>query len=375
MILFNRTPAGLLFILLILGISASGCSPEPYRAADYGADAKRTGVYPGAAPTLQEEVWRFEAEGNRLNKDYLEIYASPVLADGVAYVPSFGLYALDLNTGEEVWVFETGSSIDNAPAVANETVFFDGGGTVYAVDVHTGEEKWQYEEGSLATHPLVHERGVYFGDLDGHLYGVDAETGAEKWMYNTGSAVRHAPALSDGMVYVANHEGELFAVHLESGEKAWSFRSGVEGWASGSPVVSGETVYVGVRDRLYALNKMTGETQWTVTIGPIHRSPIVHAGVVYVRSSSDGIVFAHALDARTGEETWRSQFDTEPRVTAPVLCDGVLYFGSADGLYAVDAETGEQTAFFPVDEGVQSSPVILNGRIYFSSGRYLYAVN
>jgi outer membrane protein assembly factor BamB len=66
-------------------------------------------------------------------------------------------------------------------------------------------------------------------------------------------------------------------------------------------------------------------------------SPVVVDGVVYV-GSADGRVYA--LDAASGSRRWTFQTGDRIRAT-PALAEGVVYIGSWDGyLYALDAATG-----------------------------------
>lgn len=372
--------------LFLLGISAAGCSPgghdAVYDTAVVGADLERTGTFPGDAPTLDTLVWRFEAEEARGLKEYGEIMVAPAVKDGKVYVGSVNsnLYALDAATGEEEWAFtENRSSIDVAPAVGDSTVFFSSGGGLYAIDLQTREERWRHEEGLSPIHPLIHDEGIYLGDIGGHVYALDRTTGEERWSRDMGEVkVESPPALSDGRLYVLAADLELVSIELDSGEDVWSVRPDVEERAlsRGSPVVHEELVYVGnVEGQLFAFDKTTGEETWRVeTSEVINGSPTVFEDVVYLRTYCDGDVCLYALDAHTGEEIWQSQYKADAAVTSPATADGVLYFGAGEGLYAVDAETGDQIGHFPVEGGVQSAPVILNGRVYFPSGRYLNVV-
>lgn len=72
----------------------------------------------------------------------------------------------------------------------------------------------------------------------------------------------------------------------------------------------------------------------------IPASPVITDGVVYLAARGAGV---YALDAETGDQLWR--FPNEGIVTvlaAPAVADGVVYVNADDTkLYALDAETGE----------------------------------
>ncbi|WP_179862266.1 PQQ-binding-like beta-propeller repeat protein [Longibacter salinarum] len=369
--------SGRLLVVLAVGLLFAGCSSGTVTPTITDNDLKRTGAYPGAAPTLNTSVWTFQAPG-RSGDDYGRIESAPAIGDSVVYVGSYDghLYAVDRSTGEQKWAFDTQASIEHAPALADSIVFFGSGGTLYAVNVETQEEMWRYEEGLASGDPIVHGDIVLFGDLDGHVYALDHATGEEQWRFDAGSQVKHAPALANGRLYVMNGDAELFALSLDSGDVTWSVHPDVETRPIGSPVVSQGTVYAAnMEGRLYAFDESTGEEQWQASLsGAIHRSPTLYDGVLYYRTSCDAGTCLSALQADTGQQLWQAEFDVEPYVTALASSGGVLYVGGAGGLYAVDAETRKQIGKVAVEDGVRSTAIIRDGRLYFASSRYLQAV-
>src|SRR4051812_28427630 len=97
----------------------------------------------------------------------------------------------------------------------------------------------------------------------------------------------------------AAHLGEYALPSPTLGTLAWKFRT--EGRVVSSPVVIGETVFVGSSDgNLYALNRGDGSLRWKfATKGAVNSSPAVARGLVFV-SSLDGRVYA--IDASTGKQ-------------------------------------------------------------------------
>jgi outer membrane protein assembly factor BamB len=93
--------------------------------------------------------------------------------------PTNSLHAIDVNTGEELWRFETGGSVMSSPAVDGD------------------------------------ESTVVVGSGDGNLYAVDAETGEEVWRHDIGSPVTGSPALVDDWIYVTAARGDLVALTTE----------------------------------------------------------------------------------------------------------------------------------------------------------------
>ena len=157
------------------------------------------------------------------------------------------------------------------------------------------------------------------------------------------------------------------------GELKWVFSTDAP--IHSSPAVAGGTVYVGSQDfKLYALDTATGAKLWEYKTGSwVKSSPAIVNGVVYF-GSNDGRLYA--LDAHSGEKLW--DFKTKnPIMSSPAVADGVVYFGAGDyHVYALDAVTGEKLWDFETTSSVNSSPTVANGIVYIGSGsKFSYALN
>lgn len=120
--------------------------------------------------------------------------SAPVIANGMVYLTSDddhdslsedvsgqdvgAVHALDAETGETVWRFQTSVSLTSAPAVANETVYVAG------------------------------IEGPSWENTDNAVYALDAENGEEEW--NLSGARGMTPvwtAVADGQLFITNHFG------------------------------------------------------------------------------------------------------------------------------------------------------------------------
>jgi len=123
---------------------------------------------------------------------------------------------------------------------------------------------------------------------------------------------------------------------------------------------------------------------WKARLGDGVGSAIVKNGVVYATGmAGDAKVALQALDAATGAQKWRSEFDTGtlPRITPPnshaastPATDGervYLHF-STIGLLAFDAATGKEVwrysmprPAYLMDWGAAASPIVHDGMVIF----------
>ena len=232
------------------------------------------------------------------------------------------------------------------------------------------DEAWRFPAADITSPPVVSGGLVLVSVADGasesgfYLSAFDARAQRELWRFATGRQVYSAPAVSDGVVYLASTDSRLYALDAATGEEQWRFQAVGGSWAS--PVVSDGTVFFTASDgHLYALDATTGEERWRFELfGPRQLdansfgrgtwlSPSVHDGTVYAGSLDWHL---YAIDATTGQEQWR--FKTRGSVWgSPAISDGMVYFGSNDlNLYAVDAATRRGKVEVQVSLAAQSFP-------------------
>ncbi len=351
--------------------------------AMFRGNPQHTGVYGDAdikGPELGEVKWQFKIGGSSTQ-------SSPAVVNGLVYIGSFDkhIYAIDAETGQEKWKFETGSPVWSSPAVV-EGVLYIGSNDhyLYALDRQTGQEKWKFETGAaVRSSPAVADDVVYVGSFDKNVYALDAQTGQEQWRFETEASIYSSPTVAAGVLYIGSGcdradgcEGSrpyyLYALDSQTGQEKWRFEAGST--IESSPAVVAGLVYFGSIDGyLYAVDSQTGQEKWKFkTIDSVVSSPGVAAGVVYIGENNG---YLYALDSQTGQEKW--QFKVKDSLyTSPVVVAGVVYIGGADfNLYALDSQNGREKWKFATRNSVQSSPTVADGVVYIGSDDgYLYAV-
>jgi outer membrane protein assembly factor BamB len=213
------------------------------------------------------------------------------------------------------------------------------------------------------------------------VYAFNAANGAEIWDYKIDSSSQTSPlAVVNGVVYFGSDENKVYALDASSGILLWN--ATIANIGRSSPAVVNNVVYIGgynIDDRngmLYALNAANGDIIWNVTIGSniAWSSPVITNGVVYV-GSFDGM---YALDAVTGEKIWSNNAgDFHP---GPPVANGVVYaMTSGANLYAFDVVNGTKIWNYSSGNVWGVSPVaVRNDMVYASYGAWpsqLYALN
>ena len=183
--------------------------------------------------------------------------------------------------------------------------------------------------------------------------------------------------VDESTLYIGTSEGEVRAISVDDGSTRWRFAlHGEEQYRAvyGTPVLEGDTLYVGGYDNVLYAIALDGRDKWVEPLGDaIVGGPAVADDLVVV-GASDGYVYA--LDADDGSQQWR--FPTGGKVwSTPAVSDGVAYFGSLDhSVYAVALHDGSQQWKFEAGGAVAASPVVHNGRVYVGSfGGIFYALD
>jgi outer membrane protein assembly factor BamB len=152
--------------------------------------------------------------------------------------------------------------------------------------------------------------------------------------------------------------------------------------------VTADIVYVisGAPQEVHLLDAETGVTQATYVPQGEHKgimywSPVIVVGdLAFVGFSEPQakVYGLYAFDAETGQQRWRVPAE-DLTLPAPVYADGAVFFGTSDGLvYAVDVETQSIKPGWPfqAEEAIWASPLVAEGRAYVPSmDHHLYCLD
>jgi len=157
------------------------------------------------------------------------------------------------------------------PIIAEGKVFIGTEmGTLYAVDAQTGKDVWHIKVGG----PILHTAGVEGGKvfvacLDGKVYARQAADGAEAWTFDSQLPTGFSTAvlLAEGNVYAANRGGTYFALSQKDGAVVWRREIGAPLLMSSA--CNAGTLFLGAMDmHCYALDAKTGAIRWKSEVLP-----------------------------------------------------------------------------------------------------------
>jgi outer membrane protein assembly factor BamB len=306
-----------------------------------------------------DRVWAVDRE---------QVRGVAAAADAILASAEDRVFALDPADGTRLWTTPLGEDGARPPTVAGERAYVGVGDepAVVAVELASGEIAWRRRlRGDwLPASVAVADGTVYAGTATGAVTALDTGTGEERWStpvveppeearrdLSFGLGVAPAVDVAGGRVVVGDETGVLHAVDAASGDRTWSFApptrkrararardrdEAFDGFAWGGAAVADGTVYAGCEDgRLYALDAATGEPTWRFWAwGGVESRPAVTDAAVYV-GADDAMVYA--LDRATGDRHWEAATDGRVRA-GPAVVDGTVLALGRSELLAVAGE-------------------------------------
>ncbi|HUF54864.1 MAG TPA: PQQ-binding-like beta-propeller repeat protein, partial [Dehalococcoidia bacterium] len=238
--------------------------------------------------------WTFEIP--LANAPFGAAASIPLIANDTVYFMDLesNFYAIDLETGEEVWSTEYNNTIvgPNGPAIGYGKVFgLSSPRSMVALDADTGEEIWARDlDHPTNIQPIVFDNKVFFGHVaggdgsyeggtSGYAVALDQETGEEVWSFqtveedfwgnpevNSGAGIWFPPSIDpdSGLVYYGTGNPAPFP--------------GIEGFPNGESR-PGDNLY---SNSLIALDIDSGDLEWYNQLLPhdifdldVHLSPVI----------------------------------------------------------------------------------------------------
>ncbi len=357
-------------------LNAGPVGTTDYPWAMFHYDAGRNGATPASGPTSASLMWSYTTGG--------VVYASPVVADGFVFIPSYDgkLYALDEYTGSLIWSFTTGSNIVATPAVGNGIVYLSSKDfTVYALDENTGSMLWRISNvAPVVSSPVLKDGKLFYGTLYSPSAGraeflaLNPQDGTVFWRQTISDYIEGSAAVSSGLVFFgigALNNAVVVALNETTGKSAWNYNTAVPTTITTAPATAYGNVYLGLDStRFLALNQATGSLVWSFNTpsGSNATTPAIYSGVVYF-GTGRGIVYAR--NATTGGPIWSYTTPTGGAVaSSPALALGskALFFGSNDRyLYALNMVNGMLLWSKLTGGQVSSSPAVADSRVFFGA--------
>lgn len=295
------------------------------------------------------------------------------------FVPPDSLLAEKAQSWNKCWEFKTGNLVTASPVSDGRALFIgDAGGNLYAIDARTGRLQWQRQLGAplLAT-AAVADRYLVIGSTDSNVYCFNKNSGQIKWRVKTDAPVLAVPTITGNIVYIGSSDRTFRAIDLKSGKIIWAQRA-IEGFVESRPLVTDHLVIFGTwANRLYALERGSGDLVWCWQDGtpgelfsPAACYPVQSANQVFIVAPDR---YMTAIDVNTGKTLWRSNYH-KVRESIGISDDHQLIYARCmrDTVFALIA-AGENRHYLwekPVGYGYDFAPAPIiesAGKLYFGT--------
>ena len=277
------------------------------------------------------ERWRYAAGA--------PIEASPLLVGDTVYVGDGNgvLHAVGAADGTSRWKFTTGQNIAGSanfaelPDGKKLVLFGSYDANLYAVDAETGQEVWPHRpKGFINGTPAVTDGRVVFGGCDAILRLLSLADGTRTGRVDVGAYLPSSPAVRAGRAYAGHYDDALVCIDLARPAVVWEFRDRQQPAPFfAPPAVTADILVAGARNgRVYALAPADGTLRWSFqTQGDVDAGPVICGDKVVV-ASRDGHLYL--LRLADGTEAWSADIGSAIS-SSPAVADGMVVFGADDG--------------------------------------------
>ncbi len=281
-----------------------------------------------------EKQWEFDSPDGFIT--------TPAYDSGQLYLGDMqGVFRCVDGGGKEIWKYQTDVEINSSANVFKDTVIFGSqNAKLYALSKTTGELVWQTEVNDQiqSSITLAGDR-VFLAGCDSLLHVIGAADGNALGTVEIESPTIATPAVLAGEVFFGTEKADFFAVDWEKIEVKWK-RPDPQGGSSirsSAAVADGHIVFGGRNRKLYSLNPVNGEENWTIALkNKVDPSPII-LGSRVVAASSDGRLYV--IDLETGEKLWEKEFNGN-FVGSPAYADGRIIIATDQGVvYCLSLDT------------------------------------
>lgn len=249
-----------------------------------------------------QQIWKKEISNG--------VEVGPILGKNLYFGGSDGFfYALDPQTGQEIWKFKVGAEILSEPTVDQDKIYFLSGlNVLYALDILTGETSWVYSRPSSSefsirggSKPAVYENNIFVGFSDGYFVSLDKKKGQVSWEISLNKNKRFKdidsePVVHEGLLYISGFDDHLYCLDKKTGAIQWKIKSG----AYSAPIFFDQLlIYPTSQGEVWALNKKNSQRLWTYKVPQgIASSLKVYKGYVLFGESQGSLTL---LNPKTGQ--------------------------------------------------------------------------
>jgi len=262
-----------------------------------------------------------------------EVTGMVCYADMLIVSSKKGIYCFDTSAGSLRWKNSQISA--EVPISFSEYKILVPAGELLIIDAFSGRVEREIGGGDFRTPVAASQGKIYASSLGGTLYTFDLR-GNVLWRFCTDGAYCTAPTLAYDLVYFASFDRNIYCLD-DKGTLYWKTK--IPDLIDDALCIWDSMVFALSKDSFfYCLNPLTGEILWKKKFSDEQFMPPVFNGDSMLVLSDQGKLYA--LSPQRAAVKWFKELNIVP-TTPPIASPKALYFGSENGLIALDLESGE----------------------------------
>ena len=314
------------------------------------------------APDFNSDLRALDIRSGKRRREFGSrmVFGEPTVRAGKMYVGGFigELWVVDTRTGKMLNTFKVSGAVDLAPILRGGKLYcLTRDGKAHALNLKTGKIAWSAKVAKRSLNALALGEGRVYVRADDRLLALDAETGKRLWAF---------PVATDGLAWVGGPR-IVARVQLPGGWAQTRGKSGIS--PDAKPLaVAGGAVWLTAGSKILAVDAAKGTKLWEHS--PAAKkgkgAPQLNADRVQVVVGGQVLVFMRVgVGGRMAAA--KTHVSHSGELSPPAVAGGVMYFGSKDGLHAVDLKTRTPLWTYRTEAPVTLRPVVAGGVIYFAT--------
>lgn len=276
---------------------------------------------------------------------------------------------------KKVWIRETflkdftrPSILQSISPVLSSSGLLIQGNKVNGLSVYTmdkGEKKWFFPiEGGVSGGVLLDDDLIFFGGADGYIYSLHLKTGRLLWKKQIELTHISKPVVYKDYLYFAS-SNKIYCLNKRTGENVWTYSAQVktseftvEGIAE--PLISSDSlIYFKVSDGSLVALSLQGKLKWKKEFPHSGRfvsassTPVIGKVCLYSADLESG---TYCLNKGNGKIIWKAPIGSHGNI---LLSDSYLFYPTSDGkIIALDQKSGKQIWSYKLHQSISTSLVL-----------------
>ncbi|MCL2220010.1 MAG: PQQ-binding-like beta-propeller repeat protein [Chitinispirillia bacterium] len=276
-----------------------------------------------------KDIWRFKAGD--------EIEASPVIFGDAALIGDLGgnFFSVNRKDGTVNWRFKVRDKIAGSANIIedkNFVIFGSYNDTLYCLNINDGQPVWKYASGSYINGTAATDgKRVVFGGCDAGLHVINADDGTLIGKIDTESYIAGSAVINNNFAYVGSYGKKLLGINIEEMKIVWTYQNDSRQQPFvASPALRDSFLIAPSRDNfVHCVNPADGKLIWKFAAkGAVDASPVIVGDKVVAGCGSGSL---YLIELTSGKLI--KSFDIGGSLNGtPLVTGGMIIVGDENGL-------------------------------------------